>query len=356
MIIMKNNEIDVNGFKISNPLVPYIIAEIGVNHEGSMELARQLIREAKEGGAHAAKFQSYKAEKIASKNSPAYWDTSKEPTDSQFKLFKKYDGFNESDYIDLAEYCSEIGIDFLSTPFDLDAVDFLEPLMPLFKIASADITNIPLIRKCAAKNKPIIISTGASTLTEIQLAVDTARQGGAKEIVLLHCVLNYPTPESHAQLGMINVLKRTFPECLTGYSDHVVPDDTISALEVAVLNGACVLEKHFTHDKSLPGNDHYHAMDKHDLGRFCRKLNKYKVLMSDENKDLSKEALARKHARRSIVIKGSVRAGEVLTEDNLITKRPAHGISPVYWDEVLGKKSVDDLDDDTILQWNMING
>ena len=111
-------------------------------------------------------------------------------------------------------------------------------------------------------------------MTEIQLAVDTARQGGAKEIVLLHCVLNYPTPESHAQLGMINVLKRTFPECLTGYSDHVVPDDTISALEVAVLNGACVLEKHFTHDKKLKGNDHYHSMDVDDLNTFNLNIKK----------------------------------------------------------------------------------
>lgn len=351
-----SQEIKLPSFTISDPLNPYIIAEIGVNHEGDMELAKQLIREAKEGGAHAAKFQSYKAEKIASKNSPAYWDTSKEPTDSQYKLFKKYDGFGEEQYKELAKYCNEIGIDFLSTPFDLEAVDFLNPLMPLFKVASADITNIPLIRKCSSTGKPLVMSTGASSLAEIQMAVDIAKEAGATEIVLLHCVLNYPTPEDHAQLGMIQVLKRAFPDCMIGYSDHVVPDEAISALEVAVLSGCVVLEKHFTHDKKLPGNDHYHAMDKTDLAQFVKKLTTYKTLVSTENKDLSKESAARKHARRSIVINGEVKKGEVFTEDNLIAKRPAHGISPIHWDEVVGSKAACDLEDDTILQWSMING
>jgi len=349
-------EIKLPRFNIIDPLNPYIIAEIGVNHEGDMELAKQLILEAKEGGAHAAKFQSYKAEKIASKNSPAYWDTNKEPTDSQYKLFKKYDGFGEEQYKELANYCQDLGIDFLSTPFDLEAVDFLEPLMPLFKVASADITNVPLIRKCASTGKPLIMSTGASSLAEIQMAIDVAREAGAQEIVLLHCVLNYPTPEDHAQLGMIRVLKRVFPDCMIGYSDHVVPDETISALEVAVLSGCVVLEKHFTHDKNLPGNDHYHAMNKDDLKKFVRKLSIYKTLTSGDRKELSKEAAARKHARRSIVIKGNVKKGELLTESNLIAKRPAHGISPIHWDEVVGLKAACDLDDDTILQWSMIDG
>ena len=153
----------------------------------------------------------------------------------------------------------------MSTPFDLDAVDFLNPLMPAFKVASADITNVPLIRKCAKQGKPLIMSTGAATLAEIEFALQTAKDAGATEISILHCVLNYPTPEENAQLGMIEVLKRVYPEQIIGYSDHVCPDETISALEVACLKGACILEKHFTHDKTLPGNDHYHAMDKEDL-------------------------------------------------------------------------------------------
>jgi sialic acid synthase SpsE len=347
-------QLDINGFLIGKPLKPYIIAEIGVNHEGSMELAKRLIREAKEGGAHAAKFQSYKAEKIASKYSPAYWDQSKESTDSQYKLFKKYDAFNDSEYRELAKYCQEVGIDFMSTPFDLEAVDCLAPLMPAFKIASADITNVPLLRKCAQQGKPIILSTGASSFVEVEFAINILKSGGATAIALLHCVLNYPTPEKNAQLSMIRKLAHLFPECVIGYSDHVVPDETMSALEVAVLHGCVILEKHFTHDKTLPGNDHYHAMDKQDLQAFLAKLNKYQVLLSEcSDKDLKIEQQAREHARRSIVANGDIEAGEFLTENNLICKRPAHGVSPIYWDEVIGKKAVMNIDDDTPLQWRM---
>lgn len=348
------NEFKIGKFEISNPLTPYIIAEIGVNHEGNMDLAKRLILEAKEGGAHAAKFQSYKAGKIASKHSPAYWDQTKEPTDSQYKLFQKYDGFGEAEYIELAEYCKEVGIDFMSTPFDMDAVDFLDPLMPAFKIASADITNVPLIRKCASRGKPVIMSTGAATLAEIEFAIQTARAAGAENISILHCVLNYPTPEENAQMGMMDVLKRTFPECVLGYSDHVVPDETISALEVAMLKGACILEKHFTHDKTLPGNDHYHAMDKEDLIRFVNKAGKYRVMISSEGKNLDKELAARTHARRSIVANQDLKPGDILTEDMLIAKRPAHGISPIHWDEVIGMTVTAQVEEDTPLQWNMI--
>lgn len=344
----------IGNFMLGERCNPYIIAEIGVNHEGNMDLAKRLIKEAAEGGAHAAKFQSYKAEKIASKNSPAYWDQTKEPTESQFKLFKKYDNFSEADYKELAAYCENIGIDFMSTPFDLDAVDFLEPLMPAFKIASADITNVPLIRKCAAKGKPLIISTGAATLPEIEFALTVAKSAGAKEIALLHCVLNYPTPEENAQLNVINDMKRVFPNETVGYSDHVVPDSTISALEVASLMGCAILEKHFTHDKTLPGNDHYHAMDVNDLKQFVGKLATYKKLLSGETKDLSKENAARIHARRSVVAARFIAKGERLTEDNLIAKRPAHGISPIYWDEILNKEASIDIKEDELLTWDML--
>jgi N-acetylneuraminate synthase len=346
-------------FKIANVevgdnLSPYIIAEIGVNHEGSMELAKRLIDEAAAGGAHAAKFQSYKASKIASKNSPAYWDQTKEPTDSQFKLFQKYDGFGEQEYVALAKHCEEVGIHFMSTPFDLDAVDFLAPLMPAFKVASADITNVPLIRKCASQGKPLIISTGAATFPEIEFALTTAKEAGATEISLLHCVLNYPTPEENAQLGMIETLKRIFPDVVIGYSDHVAPDETISALEASMLLGACILEKHFTHDKTLPGNDHYHAMNESDLKAFVEKQKTYKKLIAGDTKDISKESAARLHARRSIVANGAIKAGEIITEDMLIAKRPAHGISPVHWDDIVGKTAKQDIADDDLLTWEVL--
>jgi sialic acid synthase SpsE len=349
-----SNTFKIADFTVGDHLTPYIIAEIGVNHEGSMELAKRLIDECAAGGAHAAKFQSYKASKIASKNSPAYWDQTKEPTDSQFKLFQKYDGFGPKEYIELAQYCEKVGIHFMSTPFDLDAVDFLAPLMPAFKVASADITNVPLIRKCAAQGKPLIISTGAATLPEIEFALTTASEAGATEISLLHCVLNYPTPEENAQLGMIETLKRIFPDVVIGYSDHVAPDETISALEAAMLLGASVLEKHFTHDKALPGNDHYHAMNEADLKAFVKKQQTYKKLISGDTKDISKESAARLHARRSIVANGDIKKGQVIMAENLIAKRPAHGISPIHWDEIIGKVATQDIADDDLLTWNMV--
>lgn len=343
----------IRDFVVGNEFKPYVIAEIGVNHEGDIKLAKALIEKAASGGAHAAKFQSYKAGKIASKHSPAYWDTTKESTDSQYKLFKKYDAFGEAEYRELAEHCDDVGIDFMSTPFDLDAVDFLSPLVPAFKIASADITNIPLIRKCASVGKPLILSTGAASLPEIEHALNVSRTAGAVDIAILHCVLNYPTPEDHAQLGFIKTLRRIFPDTVVGYSDHVVPDATISSLEVATLLGATILEKHFTHDKSLPGNDHYHAMDSEDLKNFFIKAKKYERMIDGAGKDLSYEIAARKHARRSIVAATSVRTGEVLTEDNLIAKRPGHGISPIHWDDVVGRTVTTDIEEDMIIHWGM---
>jgi N-acetylneuraminate synthase len=344
----------LGAFTLGEPLRPYIIAEIGVNHGGSMALARQLIEDAAAGGAHAAKFQSYKADKIAIRNSPAYWDTSEEPTATQHALFSKYDAFGPRDFEQLAQHCREVGIEFLSTPFDLEAADFLAPLMPFYKVASADITNIPLIRRCAGHGKPLVISTGASTLAEIGTAVAEAERAGAEYVALLHCVLNYPTPPDHAQIGYIETLRARFPDNPIGYSDHVVPTAGIPALALATLLGSQILEKHFTHDKTLPGNDHYHAMDRDDLQLFCASLDTLRTLYGGHEKDLALESMAITHARRSIVAARAIRAGELLTANNLIAKRPGHGISPAEWDRVVGAAAACDIDEDTPLSWDMV--
>lgn len=342
----------INGRIIGESYDPYIIADIGVNHECSLKIAKKLIDEAFEAGADAAKFQSYKAETLASQISPAYWDTNKESTLSQFKLFKQYDAFEPDDYALLAAYCKKKGIDFLSTPFDLDAVDMLDPLVPAFKIASADITNIPLMRRVARTHKPLIISTGASSISEIETAINTVNEIGYGEIALLHCVLNYPTIEENAQLRMITVLKQQFPNCVVGYSDHVAPDETLSALETAMLLGASILEKHFTHDKSLPGNDHYHSMDKNDLIKFRHKMQKYQTLIGKNKvKKLSIEDDARLYARRSIFVTRDIQKGEIISEDMLIAKRPGNGISPLHWDRVIGKIVNRIIQKDNLILW-----
>ncbi len=332
---------------------PYVIAEIGVNHEGSLDQAKRLIELAAEGGADAAKFQSYTADTLASRDSPAYWDMTKEPTSSQHELFDKYSSFGEGEYVELAGHCSSVGIDFLCTPFDDWSVEFLEPLVPAYKVASADITNVPFLRRIASKGKPVVLSTGASTLAEIGLATDTLKQGGSSEIVLLHCILNYPTNNENAHLRMITGLLRAFPDQLVGYSDHTLPDKSMTVLVVAHLLGAVVIEKHFTHDKNLTGNDHYHAMDVDDLKRFTVLIDDiYQLLGSTDVKSpIATEEVSRRNARRSIVVSRPVRAGHVLTDEDLTYKRPGSGVSPIHWCDVVGRVAVKDLAVDDILQW-----
>ena len=219
-MIKKNNTLKLGSRIISEDTLPYIIAEIGVNHEGSLKKAEELILLAKEGGADAVKFQTYKAETLASKNSPAYWDTTKEKTKSQFQLFKKYDSFEKEDYVHLYNYSRNNGIDFLSTPFDLDSIDFLDSLIPFYKIASADINNLPFLRKIASKSKPVLLSTGASNTSEIDYAIDILKSNGCDKIGILHCILNYPTADKNASLRMIENLKNNYNNFLIGYSDH----------------------------------------------------------------------------------------------------------------------------------------
>jgi len=331
---------------------PYMIAEAGVNHEGSMELAKRLIDEAAEGGADAIKFQSYKAETLASKDSPYYWDINKEPTRSQYELFKKYDKFWKKEYEELKKYCDKVGIEFLSTPFDIESATFLNDLMPAFKISSSDITNLQFIEYQCSFNKPIILSTGASYLWEIQEAVEVVEKHG-NPLILLHCVLNYPTPNKNAHLGMIQGLKKHFPQHIIGYSDHTLPQE-MEVVYAATLLGAAVIEKHFTFDKTLPGNDHYHAMDKEDLKLFWKKWNFVEELLgSFKVTALPDEEPARKNARRSLVAAKDIPAGKMITAEDLTWKRPAHGISAKFYYELIGKKALIDIQEDTVLKWHM---
>lgn len=331
---------------------PYIIAEAGVNHEGSMETAKRLVYEAAEGGADAIKFQTYKADTLASRHSPAYWDTSKEPTLSQHELFSKHDKFWKNEMEQLKEVCDQQNIEFMSTPFDVESAKFLNDLMDVFKISSSDITNKPFIKYLCSFNKPIILSTGASELWEIQEAVGWVEEAG-NPIALLHCVLNYPTPDENANLGMIRGLRRAFPGKLIGYSDHTMPAD-MKVCEMAALLGSVIIEKHFTHDKTLPGNDHYHAMDVDDLKLFQKNMDRVFGLLGEFRvKALEEEAVSRKNARRSLIAKSDLKQGQEVTENDLTFKRPAYGISPRSIDDLVGKRVLRDIPEDTVLQWNM---
>jgi len=349
-----NEKIKFGDRAVGKSDLPYVIAEIGVNHEGSLATAKLLIESAKRGGADAAKSQTYKAGLIASKFSPSYWDTSKEPTTSQYELFTKYDSFGEAEYKELAQHCKKHEIEFVSTPFDLGAVDMLNPLVRYFKIASADITNPPLLKKVAETRKPVILSTGASNIAEIDAALAILRSAGASEICLMHCILNYPTRNENAHLGMLIDLRNRYPELLLGYSDHTLPNEQMTSLVSAHLLGAVVLEKHFTLDKTLPGNDHYHAMDEKDLARFQVNVKKVHELLGPTQlkAPIATEEISRLNARRSIVLTRNLKSGHKITQEDLVAKRPGTGISPMSWDDVIGKSVIRDLPEDHILTWD----
>ncbi len=340
-----------------------LIAEIGVNyydiaaklHISLMQAAKFMVLAAKNAGVHAVKFQTYKADTLASRYSPSYWDTSEEPTTSQYELFQKFDMFGEKEYRELADFCRQIDIEFCSTPFDFASADYLEPLMDVYKISSSDLTNLPFIEYMAKKQKPILLSIGASNQDEIEAAVRCIRNFNDQDLVLLHCVLEYPTPYEHANLAKIAKLKATFTDAYVGYSDHTKPDKECDVIKTAYLLGATVVEKHFTVDKTLKGNDHYHAMDPHDAERILRAITWIEQLKGkDTLAALSSEAKARENARRSIVAAKNIAAGTVITKNMLTFKRPGQGISPSDLADVVGKRARIEIKEDIPLIWEMI--
>lgn len=346
-------DIDFGGVRLCGAR-PWIIAEAGVNHENDLEIAFRMVDEAARAGADAIKFQSYRAARIASRYSPSYWDLTKEPTTSQRALFEKYDKFGMAEYEKLAAHAARTKIAFMSTPFDVDYVDSLAPLMPIIKVASADLANLPFLKRVASKGKPVILSTGASTLAEVDEGVRTMRDAGVAHLSLLHCVLSYPAKPEHAQLRGIDYLAETFPDCVTGYSDHVPPQHDCLAATLAWLRGARIIEKHFSLDKTLPGNDHYHAMDPDDLRRFRIQCDFATAAMGAKEKRVQPcEQEPRKQARRSIVAARALEAGVKLVAADLDIKRPGTGIAPREFDRLIGAAPKRDIGEDEILTWDM---
>lgn len=342
---------------------PYMIAEMGVNFYDTaevmgitpLEAAKLYIDRAAESGADCAKFQSYKAQTIVSKNSPAYWDIEKEPTKTQYELFLKHDHFGENEYRELCDYAHAKGLDFTSTPFDYYSADYLYDMVDFYKISSSDLSNLPFIKYIAQKGKPVYLSVGASYLSEVDRAVRILKENGCKDIVLLHCVLSYPTSPKDANLLVIKTLKEVFPEVRVGFSDHVAPDSTMMTLATAFLLGAEVIEKHFTLDKTLPGNDHYHAGDPEDFKKAIHNFDWIVQVMGEASKKvLECEIVPRREARRSLVLTRSMKKGDKIMKEDLMAKRPGTGISPEFTDIVIGRCVNFDLEEDTILTWDMI--
>lgn len=340
-----------------------LIAEIGVNYYdiarqrgiSDMQAAKLMVREARDAGIHAVKFQTYKAETLAAKASPSYWDTSEEPTVSQYELFRKFDSFGEAEYRELKAYCDEIGIEFCSTAFDMESADYLNDLMEVYKISSSDLNNLPFVEYQAKKGKPILLSAGASDETEIARTLEVIRGVNRQPVILLHCVLEYPTPYEHANLNKIVSLKKKFPDLIIGYSDHTRPDDCADVIKTAYNLGAVVVEKHFTLDKTLRGNDHYHAMDPRDAKRILGGIDFVdRIRGGYELACLESERTARMNARRSLVTACAIAKGSRITRDMLTFKRPGTGIPPERMEEMIGRTLRRDVDEDMILTEEMI--
>lgn len=331
---------------------PFLIADIGVNYYdiaqkeeiSDIEAAKLMILEAKRAGVDAVKFESYKTENIISDESS-----------DQFELFKKYDSFGKEEFKQLACYCNELKIKFLSTPLDFESADYLDEFMDIYPISSSDLTNIPFIQYIAKKGKPILLLTGAATLNEIKQAVRAIEDVSTVDIAIMHSILSYPTEYRDANLAMIKDLAQNFPDYEIGYSDHTIADSNMFVLTTAFNYGADIIEKHFTLDKSLPGNDHIHSMDPEDIMIFKTNVGFLSQLSGMKNKQpLICESSTKRESRRSIVLIKDIKKGDVITSDLITFKRPGIGISPALIDDVVGKTAVVDIKKDSLIDFDMI--
>lgn len=327
----------------------YIIAEAGVNHNGSFLNAKKLIDVAVEAGADCVKFQTFVPEKLVSKyaEKAEYQKRNTKNNDSQLDMLKKLT-LNKEEFVKLALYAKQRGIDFCSTAFDEDSIELVHDLNCKFwKIPSGEITNLPYLRQIALYGEPIILSTGMCTLEEIRDAYNILKQNGAEEIVLLHCTTEYPAPIEDVNLNVIKTLKDTF-HCAVGYSDHTPGIDVPIA---AVAMGAKVIEKHFTLDKNMEGPDHKASLEPKELAEMIKKIRSIERALGNGKKNPSPSE--RKNifiARKSIVAKKNIYKGEVFSVENITTKRPGNGISPMRWDKVIGTIANRDYMEDELIE------
>ena len=326
----------------------YIIAEAGVNHNGNFELACKLVDEAKNAGADCVKFQTFKSENAVSRNAKKA-EYQKETTGegTQIDMIKKLE-LSYDEFLSLKDYCDQVGICFLSTPFDFDSIDFLNSLdMPFWKIPSGEITNYPYLVAIAQTGKPVVMSTGMCEMTEIEDAIRVLRENGTKEIKLLHCNTEYPTPYEDVNLRAMKTMRDKFG-MEVGYSDHT---KGVEVPVAAVALGATVIEKHFTLDRNMEGPDHKASLEPNELALMVSCIRHIeKALGNGDKKPSSSEKKNITVARKSIVATKKISAGEVLTEENITVKRPGTGISPMRWLEVIGTKAVRDFEEDELIE------
>lgn len=345
---MHFTSIKIGNKEISDTSPTFIIAEAACNHMCNITLAMKLIDEAKASGADAIKFQTYKAEHLVCENSPIPWKY-KTQVRSQFEYYKNLDKFERPHYKKLFLYAQKKGIIAFSTPFDIESASMLNDIgAPLFKIGSCDVRDVRLIRHIAKFNKPLIISTGATTLEEIQKTTDLVLSTGNNKLILLVSTMSYPTAPQDAHLNRILEFKKYFRHQVIGYSDHTSPDDHMIIPSIAVALGAKVYEKHFTLDRKMEGSGHSFSTEPKDFKEMIKNIRLTEmVLGNSEIKVYSIEEAVRKNARRSLVARIDIKKGTIITDELIAIKRPGTGIPSDKIDLVIGKTALDTIKKDT---------
>ena len=326
----------------------YIIAEAGVNHNGSFELACKLVDAAKTAGVDCIKFQTFKSKNLVSHTAKkAEYQKATTGDSSQQDMLKKLE-LSYDEFIALKEYCDEAGITFLSTPFDFDSIDFLNSIdMPFWKVPSGEVTNLPYLLALAKTEKPVVMSTGMCEIAEIQAAINVLKDNGTKDIKLLHCNTEYPTPFEDVNLKAMQTMRDVFG-MEVGYSDHT---KGIEVPVAAVALGATVIEKHFTLDRNMEGPDHKASLEPDELAAMVSSIRHIEKALGTGDKTPSpSEKKNITVARKSIVAKKDIKAGEELTVENITVKRPGTGISPMKWFDVLGTTAVRDFIEDELIE------
>lgn len=335
MILKEQNDIVINGTPIGNSQKCYVIAEIGINHNGKLDIAKKLIDVAVEAGANAIKFQKRNLEDLYREDALNDPNIESQGFEILVQVLKEVE-FNEKEYEEIVDYCKKKEITFLCTPWDKQSVDFLEKFnVSAYKVASADMTNFPLIRHIAKTGKPIIVSTGMSTMDEIENTVNFLRKENSS-FILLHCNSTYPAPVEQLNLELIPILKEKF-SVLVGYSGHeqgIIP--TLTAANM----GACVIERHITLDKKMEGIDQAVSLNPDEFNKLIKYIRESEKAKGISHKKITRgEVLQREVLSKSIICKKDIDEGEVFLEENIEVKGPAKGISPQYYFEILGKKS-----------------
>lgn len=326
----------------------FIIAEAGVNHNGNLNTALKLADYAKEAGADCVKFQTYKSENLVTRNAEkaAYQIRNTKESSSQFQMLKALE-LSENDFYKIKKHCDNIGIEFLSTAFDLDSIDLLQRIgCKRWKIPSGEITDYPYLAKLALLEQPIILSTGMCTYEDIDACLNVLKNNGANDITLLHCTTEYPTPFDAVNLKAMPEMGKRYG-CPIGYSDHT---QGIKVSLYAAAMGAMIIEKHFTLDKTMSGPDHKASLEPNELKMLVNGVREVEIIMGNGNKIPQEVELQNLMiARKSIVAKCKIKKGELLTEQNLTTKRPGNGLSPMLWNKVIGTKAIQDFEKDQLI-------